>query len=295
MTLHSETGTLTPAPPFDFARSLSFFGMLDPTRHEQSLEEGTLTKAVMIEGQTIIFRVKSAGTIQAPKLDYTLFSAKPITAHLKAAAADRLSFFLSLADDLRPFYEIAKHDPPFAPIVERLYGYHQVKFLTPFENACWAVLTQRNPIAAARKAKDRLTEKFGGKLEVDGAEYAAFPEAAQLVSVSPDELKTIIRNEQKVQYLSAVVAAFARVDEQFLRAGPYDEVASWLRNIKGIGAWSASFILIRSLGRMETILRDDKRLSEAASKVYGRTDLEQLAECYGPWRGYWAHYLRVAG
>jgi len=37
----------------------------------------------------------------------------------------------------------------------------------------------------------------------------------------------------------------------------------------------------------------------AASRVYGRTitpeDLERLAESYGRWRGYWAHYLRVGG
>ena len=40
-------------------------------------------------------------------------------------------------------------------------------------------------------------------------------------------------------------------------------------------------------------------LIEAASKVYGygeelsREDLKCLAERYGPWQGYWAHYLRV--
>jgi DNA-3-methyladenine glycosylase II len=44
----------------------------------------------------------------------------------------------------------------------------------------------------------------------------------------------------------------------------------------------------------------EKRLLKAASKVYGRgrtmtqSVLDQMAEKYGPWKGYWAYYLRSA-
>ena len=54
--------------------------------------------------------------------------------------ANRLRFFLSLNDDLQPFYRIGLADPPFASVIECLYGLHQPKFLTPFELACWAIL-----------------------------------------------------------------------------------------------------------------------------------------------------------
>ncbi len=59
---------------------------------------------------------------------------------------DRLGFYLSLQDDLRPFYAIADADPDFAPVARGLYGFQQVKFLTPFEHLCWAILTQRTPM-----------------------------------------------------------------------------------------------------------------------------------------------------
>ncbi len=71
------------------------------------------------------------------------------------------------------------------------------------------------------------------------------------------------------------------------------------QTIKGIGEWSATFIMVRGLGRMEYIPLTETRLLEAASKVYGhgkelsREELIHLAERYGPWQGYWAHYLRV--
>jgi DNA-3-methyladenine glycosylase II len=50
---------------------------------------------------------------------------------------------------------------------------------------------------------------------------------------------------------------------------------------------------------MELVPLTEKRLVEAASKVYGygeelsREDLKRLAGRYGLWQGYWAHYLRV--
>ena len=70
--------------------------------------------------------------------------------------------------------------------------------------------------------------------------------------------------------------------------------------IEGIGTWSAQFILLRGLGRTEHIPLTEKKLLEAASRTYGRgqeitpEDLQRIADKYGLWQGYWAHYLRVA-
>jgi DNA-3-methyladenine glycosylase II len=122
MTLYTVTGHLTPAPPFDFARSFEFLGGFQPSAGEQTLDAHTLTKAVLVDGQTIVFRVASSGEIETPRLDYTLFSDQPIGVATARAADDRIGFFLSLDDDLRPFYALGRDDPAFAPIVERLYG-----------------------------------------------------------------------------------------------------------------------------------------------------------------------------
>jgi DNA-3-methyladenine glycosylase II len=83
----------------------------------------------------------------------------------------------------------------------------------------------------------------------------------------------------------------------FLRHGDYDEVEAWLRSIKGIGEWSAQFVMVRGLGRIDR-LPIEQRLLMAASERYQQTmtpdSLRKLAVRYGPWQGYWAHYLRAA-
>ena len=143
-----------------------------------------------------------------------------------------------------PFYRIGREDADFAPIIEILYGYHQVKFLTPFENACWAVLTQRNPMKLAQKTKQALIEKYGNHLEVHGKVYRAFPEPIQIVVADFDEILKLIGNDRRTEYLIATARAFSEVDEEFLTSAPDEEVEAWLRNIKGIGEWSATFIMI---------------------------------------------------
>ena len=296
--MYLESGHLTPTPPFDFAKSLEFLRIFMPMQSEQALSGRSLTKAVCITGQTLAFQVTTIGTVEKPELEYSLFSDQVIASPIKSATVDRISFFLSLADELQPFYLVAGNDPHFAPL-KQLYGYHQVKFLTPFENACWAVLTQRNSMNIARKMKQVIVEKFGSSLDVDGSIYWAFPEPAQLAVVS-NELEDLIRNQQKAEYLSAVARAFTEVDEEFLRVADYDEVEEWLRKIKGIGEWSAAFILLRGLGRMERVPLTEKKLIEVVSQVYGYGEaithktIQSIAQRYRVWQGYWAHYLKVA-
>ena len=77
--MYTESGTLNPTPPFDFEKSLNFLGVFMPTKQEQTVSSHTLTKAISIDGQTIVFQLISSGTSVNPQLEYTLFSAEPIT------------------------------------------------------------------------------------------------------------------------------------------------------------------------------------------------------------------------
>lgn len=293
-------GALEPRAPFDFAQTLRFVGAFTPATGEQTTDGGTLRKSVMIQRRPVVFTIRSSGSIERPRLNYTLAADEPISAEVERATLDRIRFYLSLDDDLQPFYATVRaSDPAFVPVMRRLYGFHQVKFLTPFENACWAVLTQRTPMPVARTLKRALVTRYGAALAVEGQEYWAFPAAEALAGVDSGELAALLRNERKATYLHAVAEAFASVDENWLRAGDYEQVREWLLAIDGIGAWSASFVLIRGLGRMDAIATPEKELINAARSVYGADvtpeALSRLArDIYGANAGYWSYYLRNA-
>ena len=294
-----EEGFLTPKSPFDFSKSLDFLGEFTPMKEEHLIDQESLTRAVSFGGQAVVFKVRSTGLIKNPRLKYTLYSERPLSTGIRDAVVDRISFFLSLTDDLEPFYRIGYGDVDFAPVLQKYYGLHHVKFITPFECASWAVLSQRYPMGAAQKVKQAIMEKFGTGLEVERHTYRAFPEPSRLATAVIDELMPLVRNKRRVEFLMGVANAFSDIDERFLRTAKYDEVEKWLSKINGIGEWSSKLIMLRGLGRMEK-LAVEKRLLKAASSVYGygkplaQPRFDQIAEKYGPWKGYWAYYLRVS-
>jgi len=296
--LHLVTGILTPRAPFDFAKTLAFLGDFTPTAGEQALAPDSVTKAVTLHRRAVAFNVRDAGTLEDPRIAYTLYSEHLLGAAEQDAIVDRIRFFLSLDDDLLPFYAIGRTDPAFVPVIEHLYGLHQPKFLTPFEIACWAILAQRNPIAMAHRTKMALVQRWGTAITLPEGTQRAFPEVEQLAAVSPNELAEVVRNPRKVEYLMAVIEFFSSVDEQFLRTGNYDEVSTQIRAIRGFGAWSSHFLLVRGLGRMESVSSIDQEISKAATRIYNQqlttSALQQILNRYGDTQGYWAFYARNA-
>jgi len=267
--LYSQSGVLQPVPPFDFSKSLDFLGIFAPMQDEQIISEGSLTKAISIDGKAIVFRIVSSGTIGDPQLTYRLFSDSPIDLRTRSLVEERIAFFLSLDEDLLPFYESCEGDPCIKSVIRLLYGYHQVKFLTPFENACWAVISRRYPAAEARRLKANLISDFGSCLEVEGLECWAFPDAKKVALTEVSSIAETGLDLRLAESIKSIAGAFSDVEEAFLRTADYDEVESWLLGINGIDSLTASFIMLRGLGRMESLDLDERGLFDAAFKVYG--------------------------
>ncbi len=290
--MSSYSADLAATPPFDFDASLRFVRAFPATAGEQDVDAGVLREAVRAGGTVAGLRVRASGD----GLRYDVESAAPLPQAARAEIGDRVRNRFGLDDDLAPFYERAREDPPFAAVVARLHGYHQVRFASPLELLCWAVLCQRTPTAVARRAKAAIAAARGNDVVLDGRCLRAFPDLQQLLAFSEDDLQGLVGNARKARYLHGALRGWAELDEDFLRHGDPDEVRDALCGLPGIGPWSAGFVMIRGLGRTERAEPDREALT-AATRVYGRPvdagEFARLAERYGDHRGYWMHYLRV--
>jgi DNA-3-methyladenine glycosylase II len=307
---HESELTIKVCEPFEWAHSLRFISGFPAAQGEQVIDGARLIKAWRLAGQTVVVQIQpgggggggagggGAGGGGGPALDVTLASPDPVTAGVREAAADRVSFYLSADDDLREFDRTARQDPGFAPVAARLRGYHQVKFGSPVEQLVWAILVQRTPMRVAREAKLRLMRHLNEPVTAFGSELLPFPSLDQLAGLPEDELAGLAGSERKGAYLAGMVRGLLDIDESFLRHGDHEQVRETLLTLPGIGPWSAVFVMIRGLGRTE-VLPQEPELVRVASKAYGRSltapDLIPLAEPYAPYQGYWAHYLRAAG
>jgi DNA-3-methyladenine glycosylase II len=294
-------GTLRPVAPFDFDQAIDFIISFPPMHGEQVVSEKSLRRAAWASQTPVAIKFSSTGTVEEPELRYEFHANDPLSEADAAALVRRIETYLSLNDDLHRFYELIDSDPPFVTVKRELYGYHQVKFLTPFDNACWTILSQRNLLAIAQHMRRTLTREFSVAVEFDGRQYWPFPGAKAVAQASAEELTRLLRNSRRAEFIHGAALAFSEVDEAFLREGSYDEVSRWLRGIPGVGDWSAAFIMVRSLGRMERIPYGDQRLMRIAGHVYGNgqplpaEEVQRLADHYGDLQGYWAHYLRAMG
>ncbi|MEJ2210731.1 MAG: DNA-3-methyladenine glycosylase 2 family protein [Anaerolineae bacterium] len=282
---------LRPVPPFDLAQSLAFLKGFPPLAGDQAFEANRLVSGGYAQGRPFLARVHQgvAGESLPVEIEWLRGPGSP------EVVGQWLTRYLSLDDDLKPFYRIARGDPVLAPIVEDLYGYHHVRFPTPFEAACWAALSQRTPWQVARGLKQKLVEVAGEVVFADDARIALFPSPERILS-NRLAVEQAIGHRRKARTLLAAAEAFLAGDLYELDD---EDLADRLQAIWGFGAWSSEFILLRGFGRLDRIPTSERRLRKAVARLYGldkpeasEEDLHRLGGRYGDQVGYWAHYIR---
>jgi DNA-3-methyladenine glycosylase II len=294
--LQTTSLTLTPKAPFDFQHTLTFLEDHKANGIVRKILENELRFAMNVCGKPVAFFVKSVGTLKKPKLELKVHANK-LNDDIIEQAKEQLIFYLSLDDDLMPFYKIAEKDPAFKPVVKALYGYHQVKFPSIFTSVCWALVTQRTPNSFAYLTMQRFCELLGDAITVDGERYTTFPEAKKFLNAR-DKLLIATNNTRKTDRLLEIAKAYVIVDETFLKTAPYEEALRTLKKLKGLGQWSAEYILLRGLGRYERTGWTDTVILESISHLYtggfhiSEGDAKKLAEYYGWYQGLWFHYVK---
>ncbi len=296
-TLQTTTLTLLPKAPFDFEHTLNFFSDFKADGIHRVIQNSTLCFALQVLGRPVAVRLTSTGTVKKPRLELTLH-AKKLNDHIIAAAKEQVIFYLSLDDDLTPFYKLAAKDPAFKPVMKALYGYHQVKYPSVFTCICWALVTQRTPNSFAYLTMRRFCELLGDIVTVDGERYTTFPEAKKFLQAR-DKVLIATNNTRKTDRLIEIAKAYTTIDEQFLKTAPYEEVMRAVKKLKGLGQWSADYVLLRGLGRFERSPWTDTVILDVISNIYtsgfriSEGDARKLAETYGWQQGLWVHYLKV--
>ncbi len=210
-----------------------------------------------------------------------------------AAVLEQVRRILSLDVDGTGFAAVAARDPVAAALRERYPGLRPVSFNSPYEAACWAILSHRIRITQAASIKQQLAARFGTPVDVAGVQVPTFPGPAAL----PDRVPLV--SEVKSDRLRSVARAAleGRLDAETLRALPLDEALTELRKLPGIGPFSAELILLRGAGAPDGFPVAEQRLHDEMTHVYGLTtpklpDLAEIAAKWSPYRTWVALLLR---
>ncbi|SEP52869.1 DNA-3-methyladenine glycosylase family protein [Amycolatopsis saalfeldensis] len=204
---------------------------------------------------------------------------------------------LSLDVDGSGFTGLGFRDPVLAGLQARRAGLRPVLFSSPYEAGCWSVLAQGMRFSQAMRLRRRLAERYGKVVEVGGYRVLSFPTPGVLADLPFEPGLADFRTAR----LRAVAKAAAegRLDPAELRAMRVADALERLREIPGIGQFSAEQILARGAGHPDFFPRADGRLHHAMREEYGLldsvgpADLELLAGAWRPYRSWAALLLRV--
>jgi DNA-3-methyladenine glycosylase II len=130
--------------------------------------------------------------------------------------------------------------------------------------------------------------------------------AAKVLKASDDVLRAAGLSGGKVRTLRAISTAVTagQFDFKALETAPEATVHEALRQVSGIGPWTADIYLMFCLGRADAFAPGDLALQIAAAMAAKQGDrltlaeLEEMAERWRPWRGVaarllWAYYAAV--
>ena len=120
-------------------------------------------------------------------------------------------------------------------------------FHSPYEAAAWAVIVARSGRAQARTVRTALSERYGATFELAGVTMAAFPSAEALLEI--DEPIPGLTNEKHLRLQGIARAELeGRLDVAHLRELGPDEAMAELQQLRGIGPFSSSLIVLRAVG-----------------------------------------------
>ena len=293
---HNAAIELRAVAPFDFDLVLRYLRIW-PAAVLERVEDGRYRRAVHVGGQDVLLALHSIGTRTRPRLVLEVFGAGIDRSVVEQAAALVRRTFL-LDTDPAPFLKAAQSDPVLAEVAGRLGALRPIQIIDPFEAVSWSILGQQINLAFARRLKVALIEMRGSQLEINGERFGLFPAPAQIVDLDQQIARERQFSRQKVDYLKGIAAAVlsGQIDFELLRTAPPEQALNALTAIKGIGRWTAEYVLIRALGFRDAIPAADVGLRKSIGKAYGmdRTATEEevraLSAKWDGWRGWAAFY-----
>jgi DNA-3-methyladenine glycosylase II len=273
------------APPYDFWLSWSTFSAFSG---RSVSERGAM--ALWWEGKPVSILLRQTGE-DPPTVEII---AEPFPGD--ARRFQQLMRTMLNADlELEPFYRKARRDKTLRPVVNQLLGLKPVRPPDIFQMMVIALTEQQISMNAARRVRDNLVENYGYNM----GRLIAFPRSSDIASLQVDDLRGCGLSSRKAEYLLELARKMesGEMGEQRWEGMTDEELIRLLRAHRGMGEWTAEYIMVRGLGRMDVVPASDLGVRRVVGKyLAGGEDLSagevrSLLEPWSPWRGLVCFYL----
>lgn len=253
----------------------------------------TYARTIAIGDRAVDLEVTQVGAASRPALRVVVRGAAGRRVRTTATAA--LSRALGLDIDLEGFYRMARADARLSPLVDRFRGVKPPRFPTVFEALVNGIACQQLSLTVGIILLGRLS-KLCGLRSPSGAH--AFPRPKDVAALTPARVRALGFNRNKAR---AVLELARAVEDGFdleaLADHDNQAVVERLVALRGIGRWTAEYVLLRGLGRLSMFPGDDVGArTNLARWMKLRTPLDydrvrRLARRWDPYPGFLYFHL----
>ncbi len=260
---------LEPVPPF----RLDLTAWALQRRADNPIDRwdgATYRRLLVLDDGPVAVAVSQRGTPDSPVLQ-VVARGERVGAETIPGVTTAIERLLGLDRDLTDFDRLAAGDDRLAPLAHRFRGLKPPRFPTPFEALVNAIACQQITLTLGIRILGRLADRYGHRLpgSNDGGELSvALPRPAEVVGLTAEQLRAISFSRQKTRALVEAGHAVVEGRLDFASLATLDDEAAVarLRELPGVGRWTAEYVLLRGLGRINVFPVDD---------VGGRNNLQR--------------------
>lgn len=211
------------------------------------LENGPLEVTVIQDGPTDI-----------PELNVIVRGSNTGPGSIQAIQ-NTLDHLLGTQIDLKEFYRFAESEPVLSSLARKFRGFKPPRFPTLFEALTNAIACQQITLVQGIRLLNRLAEGYGSSFSVQEEQSYAFPKPKELMFLEPEALRALGFSRQKANALIGLARDITqrRINLTTLYALDDKQAIDDLCQIRGVGRWSAEYVLLRGMGRLNIFPGDD--------------------------------------
>jgi AraC family transcriptional regulator of adaptative response / DNA-3-methyladenine glycosylase II len=275
-------------PPYDWAAMIRFLAVraiaglefVTNERYSRVIELGNVTGSITVS--------------HAPDQSALRVIVRFLRLNDLSVIIARIRRMFDLSADPGAIVAVLSSDPALAPLVAARPGLRVPGAWDGFEIAVRAVLGQQVTLKAATRLATRIVSAVGTKVtEVPGLTHA-FPRPERFTTAA---LADAGLPKARAAALAGVAAAIRADERLFDPRRDLTEAVARLRNLPGIGEWTAQYVAMRALGESDAFLAGDVGVQRQLAVNGRRPSVPELlarAEHWRPWRAYAVLHLWMA-
>ena len=254
-------------------------------------DEEKYSRVLVFDHQPVRMSIVQQETNRAPNLAITLNSQKVISLSTQKEALLIVRKMLGLAVDLQPFYKLAAGNEFLRELAEVFFGVKPPCFPSLFEALVNSISCQQVTLDVGILMMNRLAKRFGTEFKFVGVIQYAFPRPKDLANVTEADIKDLGYSTQKARAIKELSQTFLQDNTVFthLEKMTNEQIVQHLTTLRGIGRWSAEYVLLRGIERLDIFPGDDVGARNNLQRLFHldkKPDYEEIKKLTAPWHPY---------